>query len=180
MAGALIARHSINLGAGAALQTGIEIALTLPDVESILTFDADGQHVVQDAVAMVNAAQTSGADIVLGSRFLCAGSDMPRTRRLLLKSATLFTRATTGLPVTDAHCGLRLFSRRAASAIHLKLPGMAYASELVQIIRAQGLVMVEHPVSVRYTEYSRAKGQRNINAVNIAFDLLMRSLREPA
>lgn len=177
-AGAWVARHPTNLGAGAALQTGLEIALTLPNVEHILTFDADGQHLVEDAVAMVNAARSSGADVVIGSRFLGGSDAVPFLRRLVLKCAVKFTRSTSRLAVTDVHCGLRVFSTGAAEVIQLRIPGMAYASELVHIIKAHGLAFVEHPVTVRYTEYSRAKGQRNINAVNIAFDLLMRSLRE--
>lgn len=178
--GALVATHPINLGAGAALQTGLEVALCMPGIEYIVTFDADGQHRVQDAIAMVRAAQESGADVLLGSRFLDGTADVPRTRRMLLRAATLFTRATTGLYVTDAHCGLRVFTRGAAETIRLRLPGMAYASELMQLIKEQHLALLEHPVRVRYTDYSRSKGQRNINAVNIAFDLMMRNLREPA
>ncbi len=176
-AGAQVLRHPINLGAGAALQTGLEAALTLPGVDYILTFDGDGQHRIQDAIALVEAARTTEADVVLGSRFLEHPRDIPVSRRLLLRCATFFTRATTHLPVTDAHCGLRLLTRASAEKVRLRLRGMAYASELIRIVRSQRLSVHEIPVQVRYTDYSRAKGQRNINALNIAFDLLMTSLR---
>jgi hypothetical protein len=53
---------------------------------------------------------------------------------------------------------------------------MAYASELLGLIRRSGLRYGEHPVSIAYTDYSLSKGQRSINSVNIAADVLVHSL----
>ena len=115
--------------------------------------------------------------MVLASRFRGATLDMPRMRQLILRAGVLFTRLTAGLDVTDTHNGLRVLNRKALSRIQLELPRMAYASELLNAIGPNGLSYVEEPVTVTYTEYSRAKGQRNSNSLNILFDLAMRRLR---
>lgn len=169
--GACVVRHPINLGQGAALQTGIELALKR-DAAFIVTFDADGQHRVGDVATLLDAAARTGADAVLGSRFLGSTIDMPASRWLLLKAATLFTRLTIGLPLTDCHNGLRLLSRRAAEHIRLRQNRMAHASELLAAIRRHRIAYVEAPVTIAYTDYSRAKGQRLADALVIFKDLL--------
>jgi glycosyltransferase involved in cell wall biosynthesis len=168
-AGAIVLRHVINRGQGAALQTGIEYALRR-GASAIVTFDSDGQHSPADVPTLVAPLRDGRADIVLGSRFLGSTESMPTLRRIVLHFAVLFTRIVSGLEVTDAHNGLRAFSRRAASAVHIQLDRMAHASELMDQIRRSGLVYTEVPVHVRYTEYSRQKGQRGVHAVRIAFD----------
>src|SRR4029079_3346769 len=126
----------------------------------VVTFDADGQHRVADAVDMVDLARATGTDVVLGSRFLHRNADpsMPALRRQVLRAALLFTRLTTGLPLTDTHNGLRVLSRPAACVITLTLHGMARASEMLAIIAREKISYVEAPISVDYTEYSTAKG----------------------
>jgi polyprenyl-phospho-N-acetylgalactosaminyl synthase len=168
-AGAIVLRHVINRGQGAALQTGIEYALRR-GASAIVTFDSDGQHSPADVPTLVAPLRDGRADIVLGSRFLGSTESMPRLRRIVLHLAVLFTRMVSGLRVTDAHNGLRAFSRGAASMVHIQLDRMAHASELMDQIRRSGLVYTEVPVHVRYTEYSRQKGQRGVHAVRIAFD----------
>ena len=73
-AGAVVVRHAVNLGQGAALQTGIHYALA-HGAAYIATFDADGQHHVEDLAAMLDLLQEQHLDIVLGSRFLVAQTD---------------------------------------------------------------------------------------------------------
>lgn len=178
LAGATVVRHPVNLGQGAALQTGFTFALNDPDVSHIVTFDADGQHRTDDAVAMVEIARRERVDVVLGSRFLTASdAAVPRSRRLVLRAATRFTRATTGLDLTDTHNGLRVLSRHAAESLNLTLNGMAHASQLLSQVAASKLTYVEAPVTIAYTEYSQARGQSNINGLNIAFDLALERLR---
>lgn len=176
-AGAMVVRHPVNLGQGAALQTGISFALRNPAYEFFVTFDADGQHRAEDAERMVAKARSTAVDVVLGSRFLGESVGASWTRRSLLRAATGFTRMTTGMKLTDAHNGLRVLNRRAASLIRLRLAGMAHASEIVDQIAHLRLSYCEHPVSIEYTQYSVAKGQSNLNAVNIAFDLLANRVR---
>ncbi|MGO4258799.1 glycosyltransferase family 2 protein [Marmoricola sp. RAF53] len=176
-AGAEVLRHATNLGQGAALQTGFDHAARTPAFRWVVTFDADGQHLVRDAEAMVAAGRAQDLDVVLASRFTGETVDMPRARRMVLRGAIHFTRWTAGLQVTDAHNGLRVINTRALDLIRLRQPRMAYASELLHQIGAGGLRWAEVPTTVLYSEYSRAKGQRNINAVNIVFDLLMARVR---
>ncbi len=178
LAGALVLRHPVNLGAGAALRTGFEYVLRNAGVEVAVTCDADGQHRVCDALRVARRALVGDVDVVLGSRFLAAGdSQVPRARRALLKLATVFTRITTGLDVTDTHNGLRAFRRTAVQSTDVTLRGMAHASQVLSAIPMHDLSWVEEPVEINYTEYSLGKGQRGLNAFNILYDLAVHQLR---
>jgi glycosyltransferase involved in cell wall biosynthesis len=172
---AVVLRHPINLGQGAALQTGIEFALSR-GAEFIVTFDADGQHRIADIGRLIDALETHRADFALGSRFLGSTVDMPTLRRMLLRAATVFTRLTTGLALTDAHNGLRAMTRRGALSIRLRQNRMAHASEIVGQIAASGLKFVEVPVTIEYSRYSLAKGQRFGDLIVILLDLFARRL----
>lgn len=171
--GVTVLQHSINLGQGAALQTGITYFLNHTDLPYLVTFDADGQHQTDDAVAMWKMAVEQNLDIVFGSRFLSENQEMGLAKKAVLKTAAFVTAATTKLKLTDAHNGLRLLSRRAASQLHLKQNRMAHASEIVAQLGKTGLPWAEAPVHIRYTDYSRAKGQSLWNSVNIIADLIM-------
>lgn len=146
--GARVVTHPTNLGQGAALMTGIRFALGLPGISHIVTFDADGQHRVEDAVTMVRRARDEDLQVVLGSRSLGA-TNASWSRRLLLKAATRFTQLTSGLDVTDAHNGLRVLRADAARQLSLRLHGMSHASEILSQIGARRLTYAEHPVSDR-------------------------------
>ncbi len=174
-AGATVVRHPFNLGQGAALQTGIEYALAHA-AEFIVTFDADGQHRVSDISRLTDALVRERADFALGSRFLGHAPNLPPLRRAMLRAATLFTRLTTGLRVTDTHNGLRAMTRRGAAAIRLRQNRMAHASECLSQIGDSGLRYVERPVTIEYTAYSLAKGQNVRDAVLILLDLFARRL----
>jgi polyprenyl-phospho-N-acetylgalactosaminyl synthase len=174
-AGATVIRHPFNLGQGAALQTGIEYALTQM-AKCIVTFDADGQHRVSDIARLTEALARERADFALGSRFLGQAPELPPLRRLLLQAATLFTTSTTGLKLTDTHNGLRAMTRRGAAAIRLRQNRMAHASEFLSQIAASGLCYVEQPVTIDYTAYSLAKGQTVGDAVLIVLDLFAHRL----
>ena len=173
--GATVMQHPFNLGQGAALQSGIDLALA-NGAEVIVTFDADGQHGAADISRLAEALNEEKVDFVLGSRFLEASSNIPPLRRLLLKAATVFTRVTTGLRLTDAHNGLRAMTRRGAEAIRLRQNRMAHASELLAQIGASGLHYVERPVTIHYSPYSIAKGQKASDSVIILVDLFTRAL----
>jgi polyprenyl-phospho-N-acetylgalactosaminyl synthase len=174
-AGAAVVRHPFNLGQGAALQTGIDHAL-LHGAWFVVTFDADGQHRVSDIPRLTDALVGDCADFALGSRFLGQAPNLPRLRRLLLQGATLLTRLTTGLQVTDTHNGLRAMTRRGAAAIRLRQNRMAHASEYLSQVGSSGLRYVERPVTIDYTDYSLAKGQNIRDAVLILLDLFARGL----
>lgn len=160
-------RHPINRGQGAALQTGIDFALRR-GARYIVTFDADGQHRTEDIPRILEPLLNRSADIALGSRFLeGADTNLTPTRRLTLKLAVLFTRAVNRVNITDTHNGFRAFTREAAHRISISADRMAHASEILDLVRRSRLPYTEVPVSIRYTEYSRAKGQSSLAAFRI-------------
>jgi glycosyltransferase involved in cell wall biosynthesis len=175
--GAIVVRHPINLGQGAALQTGIRYALSR-GAAYVVTFDGDGQHRVDDIDALLAMQKHSMADVVIGSRFLGTTENLPALRGLVLKLAVRFTRLTSGVKVTDAHNGLRLLTRHAAQQIEIRQNRMAHASEIIDQIRRLGLSIAEAPVRVVYTEYSLRKGQKLSNAFNILSDLFVARLNK--
>ncbi len=178
----ILARHGVNLGQGAALETARRLALAEDErraprcFDAYVTMDSDGQHRPEDVVAIAQAVR-EGADVALGDRF-GGGSDVPRSRALLLRLARAFERLTTGLSLRDAHNGLRGFSRVALEQMHIRQNRMAHASELTRRISRARLRFVEVPVAVRYTDASLAKGQRASGAVAILVDLLQGFLFE--
>jgi glycosyltransferase involved in cell wall biosynthesis len=174
-AGAHVLRHVVNLGQGAALATGIRYAL-LRGAEFIVTYDADGQHRPEDIDTLLDMQRKSGADVVLGSRFLGRSENMPFSRRCLLKAAAAYTRAMTGLKLTDAHNGLRLFTRAAAEQMRIRQNRMAHASEMIEWLGSSGLRIAECPVTIVYTDYSLAKGQSFFSSFNILWDLWLSRL----
>jgi glycosyltransferase involved in cell wall biosynthesis len=149
-------RHAVNLGQGAALQTGGEFALTR-GAEVIVHFDADGQH----------SPELIDAD----DRRM-----VPRRKRILLKTGAFVSWVFTGVWLTDAHNGFRALSCTAAGKIQLKENGFAHATEILDLLRRAKLSFKEVPVAIRYTSYSRAKGQSMFNSFNIVIDLMLRKL----
>lgn len=171
-AGATVLRHVVNRGQGAALQTGIAYALER-GAEYVVTFDSDGQHRVDDIPRMLEPIVSGRVEATLGSRFLGTTERMPLVRRIVLRGAVLFTRVASGANVTDTHNGLRAFSRRAAERLDIQLDRMAHASEIIDQIARAAISFEEVPVHVRYTDYSRAKGQSSTGAVRVLFDYLL-------
>lgn len=171
-AGAVVVPHPLNLGQGAALQTGIQYALAR-GATYVATFDADGQHRVQDLLGMLEVLAGEPLDIVLGSRFLGHGEGMSRGRALLLRAGVKFTNFTTGVKLTDAHNGLRVMTASAARRLHIGQDRMAHASELIAQIGKLGLRVREVPVTITYSAYSVAKGQKMSNSFRILADLVV-------
>lgn len=174
-AGAFVVTHPVNLGQGAALQTGLDFALA-QGADVIVTFDADGQHRPADIAPLIAALAANKADYALGSRFLGGAVNLPRKRRVMLAAATWFTRLTTGLDLTDTHNGLRAMTRRGASRIRLKQNRMAHASEILHQIAQSGLAYVEVPVTIEYSAYSLGKGQTLSESLAILIDLFARRM----
>ncbi|MBX3193974.1 MAG: glycosyltransferase family 2 protein [Microbacteriaceae bacterium] len=173
-AGAVVVRHPINMGQGAALQTGFDYALSDPAMTEVVTFDADGQHQVADAVGMVQKLRDEDLDVVIGSRFLDERTEVARLRKVILKTAAVYTRWTSGMALTDAHNGLRAIDRGLLQRLRLRQNRMAHASELVDQIGAARVKWAEYPTHIIYSEYSKAKGQSLLNSVNILFELIFR------
>jgi polyprenyl-phospho-N-acetylgalactosaminyl synthase len=174
-AGAHLVRHPVNLGQGAAIQTGVEYARSRPGAAVFATFDADGQHRVKDVVRMIDRLTTEDLDIVVGTRF---GGEvpvqMPTLRRILFPIIAKLTPASRKLGLTDAHNGLRVFDKTVADGLNLTMNGMSHASEIVALIAENHWRVAEEPVEILYTDYSMSKGQSLVNGVNIVFDGMMR------
>lgn len=175
-AGAHLVRHPVNLGQGAAIQTGVEYARAQPGAKYFVTFDADGQHQVKDVEAMVQRLRTEPLDIVVGTRFgrpRAADDQVPMIKRIVLKTVVALSPRTRRLGLTDAHNGLRVFNRTVAEQLNLRMNGMSHASEFVDLMDKLGWRTGEQPVDILYTEYSMSKGQSLLNGVNILSDGLV-------
>ncbi len=173
-AGARVVRHPFNLGQGAALQTGFQYALADPSMQYVVTFDADGQHQIADAVGMVERLRAGEADVVFGSRFLDERTKPNFAKKMVLRAAVGYTNMTTSTRLTDAHNGLRAIRRPVVAQLDITQNRMAHASELVAQIGASKASYVEHPVHILYTDYSKSKGQSLWNSINILADLILR------
>jgi glycosyltransferase involved in cell wall biosynthesis len=174
-AGADVICHSINLGQGAAVKTGITYALR-NGAEYLVNIDADGQHSVAEIPLLLAPLFEDRADIVLGSRFLAPQSNVPPIRWIVLKIGILFTWFFSGILLSDTHNGFRAQARAAALKIRINENRMAHASEILHEIVRHALRFCEVPVTVRYTEYSKQRGQRSTNAFHIVRRLLWRKM----
>ena len=175
---ALLVEHPINMGQGASLQTGIEYALQYPNIKYFITFDADGQHSVSDAKKMLEVIKSEDLDIVIGSRFLGEAINISYPKQIVLKLAVMFTNVFSSVNLTDTHNGLRVFNRKFAAALNIQMPGMAHASEIIDKIGQGGWRYKEVPVTITYSDYSRARGQSILNSVNILIDILLSRIKQ--
>jgi glycosyltransferase involved in cell wall biosynthesis len=171
-AGAHVVRHPVNLGQGAAIQTGVEYARRQPGAAVFATFDADGQHRVKDVIRMIDRLAGEDVDLVIGTRFADPGvvSHTPFLKRLVLRSAAALSRRSRRLGLTDAHNGLRVFNKTVADQLNLTMGGMSHADEFITLAYDNHWRVTEEPVEILYTEYSMSKGQPLLNGVNIIFD----------
>ena len=175
-AGAHLVRHPVNLGQGAAIQTGVEYARSQPGSRFFVTFDADGQHQVKDVLAMVERLRVEPLDIIVGTRFgrpRAEDDQVPLIKRLVLRTVVALSPRTRRLGLTDAHNGLRVFNRTVAEDLNLRMNGMSHASEFVELMDSHSWRVAEQPVDILYTEYSMSKGQSLLNGINILSDGLV-------
>ncbi|MEM6631010.1 MAG: glycosyltransferase family 2 protein [Bacteroidota bacterium] len=168
-------RHEENQGQGASLKTGMNYALN-KGANLLVHFDADGQHQVTDIELLIAPILQGKTEVTLGSRFLNPHhiQAIPRSRRNLLRMARIFNGLFTGMWLSDAHNGMRAFSRRAAKEIEITKCRMAHATEILGCIKQKGFRYEEVPTHILYPTYARNKGQRAWNSVHILFDLLVR------
>jgi glycosyltransferase involved in cell wall biosynthesis len=170
--GVIAVKHAFNRGQGAALMTGIRIALEL-EAQIIVTFDADGQHRSEDIPCMIEPILNGEADVVLGSRFLNENSNIPFLRKVILKAGVSATKYLSKANVTDTHNGFRAMNRTAAQLIRLSQDNMTHASEFIEQIVQNKLSYVERPVYINYSDYSKAKGQKNFAAFKLVVQIIL-------
>ena len=175
-AGAHAVRHPVNLGQGAAIQTGVEYTRRQPGAQVFVTFDADGQHRVKDVVRMIDRLTAENVDIVIGTRFAEPGAtdQMPMLKRIVLRTAVWLSPRSRRLGLSDAHNGLRVFNKTVADGLNITMNGMSHATEFIHLIAENHWRVTEEPVEILYTEYSKSKGQPLVNGINIVFDGWMR------
>lgn len=169
----VLLQHKVNLGQGAAIQTGLTYARKL-HADIAITFDADGQHNEEDINSLLAPIINNEADVVLGSRFLHDSvSTVPFTKKFILQVARIINFLFSGVLLTDAHNGLRALNRKALEKTNLTENRMAHASEFLFEIKNHKLRWKEIPVHIRYTDYSIQKGQKSRDSIKVLFDLLL-------
>jgi polyprenyl-phospho-N-acetylgalactosaminyl synthase len=173
-AGAHLVRHPVNLGQGAAIQTGVEYARRQQGARIFATFDADGQHRVKDLVTMIDRLSAGDVDVVIGTRFGPGVTRPPLLKRVVLQTAARLSPRGRRLGLTDTNNGLRVFNKTVADGLDITMSGMSHATEFIMLIDENRWRVAEEPVEVLYTEYSQSKGQPLLNGVNIIFDGFLR------
>ena len=170
---ARLVRHPKNRGQGAAIRTGIETALQDPRVKYVVTFDADGQHSSVDADRMVRHIKANKElDVVLGSRFLGEAKDIGAVKLGVLKIAIFMSNLFSGMRLTDTHNGLRVFNRQFAENLQLISTGFAHASEIIYKVARNKYVYKELPVTISYSDYSKAKRPVAAQIFTVLFETL--------
>ena len=167
--------HGINRGLGAAIKTGMTYARN-SHADIMVTFDGDGQHDPDDISQMIVPILNDEADLVIGSRFL-QNQKIPLDRLILNWFANFTTFVLYGISSTDSQSGLRAFSKKALSLIDFKADRMDFSSEVLLEAKRHNFKIKEVPIRAIYTEYSRFKGQKNLNAFPIGLRFLVRLLR---
>lgn len=170
-AGAKVIRHLVNLGAGAATQTGIEYALT-KGATTIVTMDGDSQHFASDIPKLVDHLYNEDLDLVIGSRFLDPVNQIPLDRIIINKLANIFSGIITGLFVTDSQSGMKAIHANLAAKMHFTFDGYEFCTEILKITHQEKARFGEVPIQVQYAEELQGKGQSWKNIGKMVFRLL--------
>lgn len=169
--------HPFNRWGGAALETGFEYLrryAALKGWKYVVTFDADGQHRIDDLHKFIHAFEKHPhLDIVFGSRFIIkTNTNVPFIRKMILKGGILFTYLMSQIHLTDSHNGYRMIRTASLDKIRLTMNGMEYASEMIEQISQNKLAFSEVPVNIHYDDYTLGKGQRFGGAMRIALKMI--------
>jgi glycosyltransferase involved in cell wall biosynthesis len=151
---AIVLRHILRRGKGAAIKTGIE-AVKILGADIIVTMDGDGQHDPGDIAKLVNKI-IAGYDVVLGSR-LINNKGMPFIKIIANYLGNFFTWLMYGIWVSDSQSGFRAYSKKAFQVIDTKHDQYEYDSEIIREISHHNLKYCEVAIKVKYTQYSMGK-----------------------
>lgn len=166
-------RHRVNLGQGAALQTGIDFAKKR-GAKYFVTFDADGQHDSNDIAGMIDLSEKEKRDIIFGSRFLPGAiTNVSRSRNFALNLGRYINFLVSGIMLSDSFNGLRLLTDNAAEKIRIKENKMSHPVEILRITAAEKLKYAEYPVNIYYSDYSRTKGLKNKDGIKVLFEIIL-------
>lgn len=148
--GALVIKHKTNLGYGAAIRS-IFLKSKEMNGDVLVTFDADGQHRVEDISRMVKPLQDEKADVVIGSRFLEKEiSKVPEYRKFGIKMITKLTNVSIKENLTDSQSGFRAYSKKVLSNISPIEKGMGVSTEILIKANTKGMKIAEVPIKILY------------------------------
>ena len=168
--------HLINLGQGAAIETGFEyVRRNTEKFDYVVTFDSDGQHTVDSILDLLKEITRTNHEVILGSRFLSKFSNVPKIKKVLLRMSSILARVSMRMKITDRHNGLRIFTTQAVLKIYIKESGYAHADDILRQIKKRKMSYSECPVEIKYTVYSKSKGQPLSNIFTILFNNIVRS-----
>ena len=154
-AGAVVLRHLVNRGQGAALKTGTDYAI-MNGADVVVHFDADGQFLAGEIKDVVAPIITGEADIVFGSRFLAKKSTMPWFKKhIILRLAKFVNRIFLGVNLSDPQSGFRAFSREAAKKLNWQQDRMAHCSEIMHLAFKNKLRVREVPMTIIYHNFGQ-------------------------
>ena len=170
---AFIYRHSINRGVGAALKTGIEVALQ-KNADLIVTIDADGQHDPNDIDSLLKPLINDEADLVNGTRNF---DEMPVSKKLANQIMNVITWIFYGIHVKDSQTGFKAFNRKAAKVFEIHSRGFGVISEIMGEVKKNDLRLKEVPIKTIYTDYSMTKGTNLKVGLKILFKLIINLFR---
>ena len=149
--GAVVISHKKNMGYGAALRTIFQKSVEL-DSDILVTFDADGQHRVEDINKILQPLENNEADVVIGSRFLDNESKIPNYRKIGIKVITKVTNASLKKKLTDSQSGFRAYNKQALTQISPSEMGMGISTEILIKASSKGLRIAEIPIIVLYRD----------------------------
>lgn len=158
-----VVSHAINRGLGAALKTGMTVALN-KGAKYIVTFDADGQHEISDIPGVCKPLQEGKADVVIGSRPF---EDMPISKSFANIVMNALTLIFYGRKVKDSQSGLRAFTAEAADKINIVSAGYGVSSEFIKEISDKKLRLDEVTITTIYTPETQHKGTDAIVGLKI-------------
>ncbi len=147
--GVTLVNHPKNLGYGASIRS-IFLKAKEMDFDVLVTFDADGQHRIEDIKPVIEPIEKKEAEIVIGSRFLGKESDIPTFRKLGIKAITSLTNASTGKTITDSQSGFRAYSKKVIMEITPSEFGMGVSTEILIKSNKKEFRIVEIPIVVSY------------------------------
>ncbi len=166
----IVLDHSINLGAGAATQTGIAYAVS-NGAKIIVTIDADLQHNPDDLIKLIDVLRKESCDLVIGSRFM-QKNEIPKSRIFFNKIANVVSWFLTGTYLSDSQSGLKAFNANLAKHLDLKYDGFEFCMEIIKEANANKLIIKEIPVFVSYTPETMNKGQGLWSGIRIISKLM--------
>ncbi len=148
--GAIVITHKKNMGYGVAINSIFQKAKEV-NSDLLVTFDADGQHRVEDIEKVVEPLKNNIADLVIGSRFLDNKSDVPNYRKIGIKVITQVTNASIKKKLTDSQSGFRAYNKQVLSQISPSDIGMGISTEILIKSSSKGLRIMEVPITILYS-----------------------------